>query len=655
MNTGRPPGKPTRQKPAKKQETTASLSDAKGVIARNGPEDLPPVPGQILQELKEEVEKYRTIADNTADMERYVLADSTLVYVSPSCEAVTGYLQEEFYQDPGLQYRIVHPDDQSTYRLMWTESLASGSPLHGLVLRIVRKDGEVRWMDIRIKSIFGGDGTLAGFRSSTRDITGEVKTRELLQLSEARMKAVTDSQTELIVRHLADSTILYVNQSFCRFIGAGEEQLAGRKWFDLVDAEIDARIQSAMKQITFDNPTVSLELPSRRQDGVWRWVSWRSTGIFDASGSLMEFQVVGRDITARKETEEKLGKTLEEVHQLKQKLEEENQYLREKVTQPVQISGMVTGSPKMQQVLTMVQHVAATDSPVLLFGETGTGKEVIANAIHNGSPRSKRLMITVNCAALPPSLIESELFGREKGAYTGALTRQIGRFEMAHGSTIFLDEIGELPPEIQVKLLRVLQTGEFQLLGSPLTRKVDVRVIAATNRDLQRSMDEGSFRRDLFYRLNVFPITLPPLRERKEDIPLLTWSFVDEITGKMGKRIEKISAQSMNTLVGYSWPGNIRELRNVVEYSIILSHGPVLDIILKEQREEVQKPERLNDEQRRHILKILELTGWRIRGKFGAAERLGLKESTLRFRMKKLGITREGNLRSGGVNRSGQT
>jgi transcriptional regulator with GAF, ATPase, and Fis domain len=301
----------------------------------------------------------------------------------------------------------------------------------------------------------------------------------------------------------------------------------------------------------------------------------------------------------------------------------------------------VTNSPLITGVIEKVRQVARTDAPVLLTGETGTGKELFAQAIHQASNRRNRLMITVNCAAMPESLIESELFGREKGAYTGALSSQIGRFEIANRSTIFLDEIGELPPEIQVKLLRIIQFGEYQMLGSPETKKVDVRIIAATNKDLTKAVADNSFRKDLFYRLNVFPIQLPPLRERKEDIPLLAWAFVDEIAGKMGKRIDKISTTGMNRLLRHSWPGNIRELRNVIEYSIILSQGPVLDIHLQEPESGTEDAENLYAGQKRHIEKVLNQTGWRIRGKGGAAEKLGMKESTLRFRMKKLGIERK--------------
>jgi len=251
-------------------------------------------------------------------------------------------------------------------------------------------------------------------------------------------------------------------------------------------------------------------------------------------------------------------------------------------------------------------------------------------------------MVTVNCAALPSSLIESELFGREKGAYTGALTKQIGRFELANYSTLFLDEIGELPNGIQVKLLRVLQFGEYQMLGSPETRKVDVRIIAATNKNLAKAVSEGNFRNDLFYRLNVFPITIPPLRNRKEDIPSLVFHFIDEIGQNMGKRVDKVSTAGMNKLLKYDWPGNVRELRNIIEYNMILAKGPVMDLTLHEEPVDSLSDLSLEEQNRIHIERVLQQTGWKIRGKEGAAEKLGMKESTLRFRMKKLGIERKG-------------
>jgi transcriptional regulator with GAF, ATPase, and Fis domain len=292
-------------------------------------------------------------------------------------------------------------------------------------------------------------------------------------------------------------------------------------------------------------------------------------------------------------------------------------------------------------MLAQARQVAPTNSTVLVTGETGTGKELLAQAIHNLSPRKARAMIKVNCAALPAPLIEGELFGREKGAYTGAMTRQSGRFEVADGSTIFLDEIGDLPLELQAKLLRVLQSGQFERLGSHKTLSVDVRIIAATNHDLAAMVREGKFREDLFHRLNVFPINIPPLRERDEDIPILTWKFVTEFNEKMGKSIDAIPAASMNRLRHYSWPGNVRELRNLVERAVIVSVGRTLHIELPTiEREQSLDFQTMEEMERIHICNALAQTDWRIRGERGAAALLDLAPTTLHSRMKKLGITR---------------
>ena len=295
----------------------------------------------------------------------------------------------------------------------------------------------------------------------------------------------------------------------------------------------------------------------------------------------------------------------------------------------------------IQRVLEQARQVAATDSTVLLLGETGTGKELIATQIHEQSSRRGRAMVRINCAAIPSTLIESELFGREKGAFTGALARQIGRFELADHSSIFLDEIGDLPFDVQVKLLRVLEERQIERLGSPRAVTVNVRIIAATHRNLEQRIAEDAFRQDLYYRLNVFPIELPPLRERTEDIPLLVWRFVDEFSKSFGKRIDAISRENMEALQRYPWPGNIRELRNVVERAMIVAVGHNLTIAIPAQvPSSLRSSVRLMDVEREHVLSVVETCGWRIRGVDGAAERLGLRPTTLETRMVKLGIKR---------------
>jgi formate hydrogenlyase transcriptional activator len=344
---------------------------------------------------------------------------------------------------------------------------------------------------------------------------------------------------------------------------------------------------------------------------------------------------------ARKREQEKLRSAMAEIKVLKERLERENSYLQHAAqVRPPQ--GLTSRSPRFLSVIEEIVQVAQTGSTVLLLGETGSGKEVLAQAIHDAGVRRGRPMIKVNCAALPASLIESELFGREKGAFTGALARQPGRFEIADGSTIFLDEVGELPLELQPKLLHVLQEGEFERLGGTKTIKVDARVIAATNRPLAQAVKEGKFREDLFYRLDVFPIEVPPLRERREDIPLLAWTFVKEFSNSMGKPIDEIAEESMSALQEYHWPGNIRELRNVIERAMILGHGPKLHVKLCHT---TLRPVAvratagsLDEAERAIILQAVEQCNWRIRGSNGAAALLDIKPTTLESRIKKLGL-----------------
>jgi transcriptional regulator with GAF, ATPase, and Fis domain len=352
--------------------------------------------------------------------------------------------------------------------------------------------------------------------------------------------------------------------------------------------------------------------------------------------------IIITDVAAQNETMDMLRKAFVEIKKLKEELQTENRYLLEKVKLLHAHENFVGNSEAIRGVLKQVEQVAGTDSTVLIQGETGTGKELLADAIHSLSPRKERLLVKVNCAALPPTLIESELFGREKGAFTGSHARQMGRFELADGGTLFLDEISEMPLELQIKLLRVLQDGEFERLGCPKTIKVNVRLIAATNRDLNQYVREGRFREDLFYRLNIFPLFVPPLRERKEDILPLVWSFIQEFGTRMGKRIESITHKSIETLQNYGWPGNVRELRNVIERAMIMTTGPVLRIEMPRSIEAINgRPETLEEIESRHIIDVLNSRGWRVSGKGGAAEILGLNPKTLESRMKKLGIQRK--------------
>jgi len=341
---------------------------------------------------------------------------------------------------------------------------------------------------------------------------------------------------------------------------------------------------------------------------------------------------------------EQLQTAFSEIQQLQKQLQAENVYLREEIRVEHNFGGSNGGiigeSEALNYLLYRVEKVAPTDTTVLILGETGTGKELIARAVHHAGLRSDRPLVKVNCAALPANLIESELFGHEKGAFTGATAKRIGRFELAHGATIFLDEIGELPLELQSKLLRVLQEGEFERLGSSRMLKADVRVIAATNRDVEQEVQAGHFRQDLYYRLNVYPLSVPPLRERSDDIPLLVQAFAQAFGKKVGKRIEKISSNTMNALQHYGWPGNIRELQNVLERAVITTQDTVLRVELPKTSAAVDTDKTLDAVEREHILRILEHTNWKINGEGGAALVLGLHPNTLRFRMRKLDIQR---------------
>jgi PAS domain S-box-containing protein len=347
------------------------------------------------------------------------------------------------------------------------------------------------------------------------------------------------------------------------------------------------------------------------------------------------------NVLARRQSDDALAQALETVKQLSDQLQQENTYLRREAEERFGGDDIVGESAALRDAMDLVDQVAVTDSTVLLLGETGTGKEVIATEIHRRSSRHARAMVRVNCSAIPSTLIESELFGREKGAYTGAMTRQIGRFELADQSTIFLDEIGELPPEVQVKLLRVLEERRIERLGSPKSIRINARIIAATHDQLEQRVASGAFRQDLFYRLNVFPIRVPPLRERTGDIPLLVWRFVRDFEKAFGKRIEVISESSMDALQRYPWPGNIRELRNAVERAMIVATGPRLIIEVPAlSAAAVKVSSRLVDVEATHIREVLESSGWRIRGAGGAAERLGMKPTTLETRLAKLGLRR---------------
>lgn len=467
--------------------------------------------------------------------------------------------------------------------------------------------------------------------------------------SEERFRIVADAAPVMIWMAGTDKQCTYFNQGWLKFTGRKLEEELGEGWAAGVHPE-DLDLCLAIHSTTFDvRAKFSMEYRLRRFDGEYRWILVQGIPRFDSSGAFRGYIGSCIDFSDRKQSEQelleasnRLAEANQEIAKLNVRLEKENVYLREEIELDHYHHEVIGGSEAIREVLKKAEQVAVTDSTALLLGETGTGKELIARTIHDSSRRKDRPMVKVNCAALPASLVESELFGREKGAYTGALTREIGRFELADGSTIFLDEIGELPLELQAKLLRVLQDGEFERLGSPRTIRVDVRVIAATSRDLPAQIKEGKFREDLFYRLHVFPIQIPPLRQRREDIPPLVWHFVRELSRRMGRSVESIRATTMKAFQNYSWPGNVRELRNVIERHLILNPGPIFHAELPaiEAGKGISAGASMEQIERDHVLRVLEATAWRIRGKGGAADILNLKPTTLESRMKKLGVTR---------------
>ena len=441
----------------------------------------------------------------------------------------------------------------------------------------------------------------------------------------------------------------------CRMPGADFDALKGLPWtmaratdgqsalVATPDEVPDAVDRASMAQLhTCSCAIVPMGMNGRRGALVVDALSKRTwpDGAIDALQLVAA--VIGQAL-ARKHDSDQHSSSVDELVRQRNFTSGENAVLRRDMSAGQSDRTIASDSVAIRRVLAQVEQVAPTTATVLLLGETGVGKEVFAQAIHNLSPRQRRSMIRVSCAAIPTALIESELFGRERGAFTGALSRQIGRFEAANGSTIFLDEIGDLPLDIQVKLLRVIQERTVERLGGNQSMKVDVRIIAATNRNLETAVANNTFREDLFYRLNVFPITIPPLRERTEDIPGLVWTFIDEFSRAFGKKVDSISKESLAALQRYSWPGNVRELRNVIEREMIVTTGPTLAVALPRPLSTQRRPAstKLVDVEVEHITSVLESCRWRVRGAGGAAERLGVKPTTLDSRMARLGIPRE--------------
>lgn len=562
-------------------------------------------------------------------------------FISSYAEKMLGYPIEQWMSTSGFGLSLMPEEDREKASRVSEAVIATGK--EGVSqFRWITKDQRVLWIESYLAPIIDETGKTVGLRGVSVDITDRKEAEEAVRESESRFQNVADTAPVLIWVTGTDKLCTYVNQQWLEFTGRTMDQELGNGWAEGVHPDDYERCLQTYLSVFDQRQLFKMEYRLRRADGEFRWIYDIGTPLFSPNHKFLGYIGSCVDITDRKDAEAALHTLLGEVSELKNKLQEENIYLQEEIKLHKNFGEIIGLSDALKYVLFKIEQVAPTDTTVLITGETGTGKELVASAIHNASSRCDRPMVKVNCAALSPTLIESEFFGHEKGAFTGALARKIGRFELANGTTIFLDEIGELPLELQVKLLRVIQEGELERLGGYKTIKVDVRIIAATNRSLEEDVKQGRFRGDLWYRLNVFPITVPPLRQRREDIVPLCEHFVRMFSSKMGKGITSIAPATLNILRDHSWPGNVRELANVIERAVINSHGSVLRIVEEFENLETQlehsADKTLEEMERDYILQILEDRAWRIDGRQGAARILGMNPSTLRTRMAKLGI-----------------
>ena len=545
-----------------------------------------------------------------------------------------------------------HPDDIEKCMTTWRVAIASGEPAvyEG---RVRRADGEYRTMLHRKVPLRDGQGNLIKWYGSSTDIE-ELRLMEAgLRESEERFRTMADTLPEVLwITSLNPEQVLYVSPSFGRIWGRPSSDLYQnpRLWTEAIHPDDREEVVDRFtrwisgEDVSYDNVEYRVIQPG----GAIRWIHERRVRYLNQQGKPYRISGISTDFTDRKRAEVDLQNALDEIKTLRDQLYKENIALREEVDKASMFEEIVGESPALQAVLARVAKVAPTDSTVLITGETGTGKELIARAIHKRSQRSSRAFVSVNCAAIPATLIASELFGHEKGAFTGALQRRLGRFELADGGTIFLDEIGELPPDTQVALLRVLQEREFERVGGSQPIRADVRVITATNRDLEAAITAGAFRKDLFYRLNVFPIDMPALRERKGDIATLVEYFIHRYSRKAGKKIESIEKKTLELLEAYSWPGNIRELQNVIERSVIVCESDLfsvdpswLSLEAASARPETWPSARKSAADEKEIIeKVLAATGGRVSGPDGAAVQLGVPASTLESKIRSLRINK---------------
>jgi len=526
----------------------------------------------------------------------------------------------------------IHPDDQPAFR----ESVerARHSKLDEKVdYRIVHPGGAVRDIHSIGHPVFSPSGDLIEFTGTVIDVTERNQAEEELRRSEMELRQMLDLTPQVVAVYGPNSERVYANRVALDYLDLSLEE-----WRQASDRGVyfhpddRQRVLDSLDRSFSTGSVEEMELRLRKGDGTYRWFFTRCVPLRDERGQIKRFYSASIDIDDRKRAEERL--------------QHENVALREEVDKASMYEEIVGTSPALRCVLSLISKVAPSDSTVLITGETGTGKELVARAIHRRSSRASRAFVCVNCAAIPRDLIASELFGHEKGAFTGATQQRLGRFELANGGTIFLDEIGELPPETQIALLRVLQEHELERVGGNRRIRADVRVIAATNRDLQAAISAGSFRSDLFYRLHVFPIAIPSLRERKEDIPLLVEYFIDRYARKAGKNIKRVNKKTLELLQSYPWPGNIRELQNVIERSVILCETEIFSIdeswlpprAATESKRHSELPRRLEDQEKDMIEDALKASGGRVFGPTGAAAKLGIPRSTLESKIRSLKI-----------------
>lgn len=533
---------------------------------------------------------------------------------------------------------VVHPDDLPRVIESRARSIES-EQIYEIEHRCLGADGIYRWFQVRGLPVRNAEGAITAWYLLLTDIDARKRAEEEVKKSEGKLRQVVDAIPALAWCNLPDGSNEFLNQRWHDFTGLSPEESNGWGWQVAFHPEDLPQLMKKWEEMLASGESGEIEARLRRHDGAYRWFLIRAEPLRNEVGEIVRWYGTSTDIEDRRRTEA-------ELRALKDQLYEENLVLRDEVDRTSMFEEIVGTSAALKPVLTRIAKVARTDSTVLVTGETGTGKELVARAIHRRSSRGARPFVSVNCAAVPRELIASELFGHEKGAFTGATNRRLGRFELAHGGTIFLDEVGELPMDTQVALLRVLQEREFERVGGSTSIRVDVRVIAATNRDLQRATESRAFRSDLFYRLNVFPIQVPALRERADDIPVLVGYFIDRYARKSGKTIRRVNKRTLDQLRSYPWPGNVRELQNVIERSMILCDTEEfkVDESWLPARPAIEGPVALSGAVAAHekavIEEALRASGGRVFGSSGAAARLGIPRSTLESKIRALKINK---------------